>query len=168
MVSPAVIQRKKLHAVWEPPARVSPTRVFTNFARPAVYRGLGRRLKKVPLRMTLSPNSLKSYLFECRAVMNSATLRSEAGPLKNFAVFLSHETVRNFAARRGPPILADVVKAILQFMRCYHTDSMSRHFDPFSHICRPPFRRQQKSTASSFHYYHVLSIRSGGLGSNSF
>ena len=62
--------------------------------------------------------------------MNSATLRGEAGPLKNFAVLLSHETVRNFAARRGPPILADVVKALLQFMRCYHVDSMTRHFDP--------------------------------------
>jgi len=61
--------------------------------------------------------ALKSYLFERRVVMNSATLRSEAGPLKNFAVLLSHETVRNFAARRGPPILVDVVKAISQFMR---------------------------------------------------
>ena len=34
------------------------------------------------------------------------------GPLKNFAVLLSHESVGNFAALHGPPILADVVKAI--------------------------------------------------------
>ncbi len=47
--------------------------------------------------------------------MNFAILRSEAGPLKNFAVLLSYETVGNFAARRGPPILADVVKVIAQF-----------------------------------------------------
>ena len=31
---------------WEPRTKVSPTRVFTNFARPAVYRMLGRKLKK--------------------------------------------------------------------------------------------------------------------------
>src|SRR5215468_9224527 len=116
MISPAVIQRKKLHAVWEPAAKGSRARVFTNFARPAVCRGLGRKLKKSRSPYDRwSPNSLKSYLFECCVVMNSATLRGEAGPLKNFAVLLSHETVRNFAARRGPAILADVVKAISQF-----------------------------------------------------
>src|SRR5262245_51287447 len=113
MVSPAVIQRKKLHAVGNLPLRrgFSPTS-----ARPAVCRGLGRKLNKPrsPYDRCL-PNSLKSYLFECCVVMNSATLRGEAGPLKNFAVLLPHETVRNFAARRGPAILADVVKAISQF-----------------------------------------------------
>src|SRR6266404_7369464 len=81
-----------------------------------------------------SPNSLKSYLFERRAVMNFAILRSEAGPLKNFAVLLSYETVGNFAGHRGPPILADVVKVIAQFTRAYNVDSMRRHFDPFSHV----------------------------------
>ena len=54
----------------------------------------------------------ESYLFERRAVMNSAILRNEARQLKNFAVLLSYETVGIFAVRRGPPILADVVKAI--------------------------------------------------------
>jgi hypothetical protein len=55
-----------------------------------------------------STNSLKSYLFERRAVMNFAMLRSEARPLKNFAGLLSYETVGNFAALHGLPILADV------------------------------------------------------------
>ena len=54
----------------------------------------------------------ESYLFERRAAMNSGILRNEAGPLKNFAVLLSYETVGIFAVRRGPPMLADVVKAI--------------------------------------------------------
>jgi hypothetical protein len=118
MVSPAVFQRKKVHAVWEPAVKVSPARVFTNFARPAVYRVLGRKLKKPRSPYDRwSPNSSKSYLFECLVVMNSAVLRSEAGPLKNFTVLLSNETVRNFAARRRPPTLAEVVKASLQFMR---------------------------------------------------
>ena len=44
--------------------------------------------------------------------MNFAILRNEASQLKNFAVLLSYETVGNFAARHGLPILADVVKAI--------------------------------------------------------
>src|SRR5690242_11588638 len=77
-----------------------------------------------------STNSLRSYLFERRAVMNFAILRSAAGPLKNFAVLLSYETVGNFAAHRGPPILADVVKVIAQFTGAYNVDSMRRHFDP--------------------------------------
>src|SRR5215475_4525322 len=117
MISLAVIQRKKLHAVGNLPLKDPARGVFTNFARPAVSRGLGRKLKKPRSPYDrCSPNSLKSYLFECCVVMNSATLRGEAGPLKNFAVLLSHETVRNFAAHRGPAILADVVKAISQFM----------------------------------------------------
>ena len=82
------------------------------------YRGSEGGSRRPRSRMTVGrPNSLKSYLFERRVLMNSATLRSEAGPLKNFAVLLAHEPVRNFAARHGPPILADVVKAISQFMR---------------------------------------------------
>src|SRR5215475_9032031 len=117
MISPAVIQRKKLHAVGNLPLKDPGRRVFTNFTRPAVCREIGRKLKKPRSPYDRwSPNSLKSYLFECCVVMNSATLRGEAGPLKNFAVLLSHETVRNFTARRGPAILADVIKALLQFM----------------------------------------------------
>ena len=64
-----------------------------------------------------NPNSFKSYLFERRIVMTPARLRNEASPLKNVAILLSHETIRNFAACRGCPILTDVVKATLQFMR---------------------------------------------------
>jgi hypothetical protein len=44
--------------------------------------------------------------------MNSATLRGEPGPLKNFAVLLSDETVGNFSVLHGLPLLVDVVKAI--------------------------------------------------------
>src|SRR5262245_65844464 len=113
MISPAVIQRKKLHAVGNLPLR----RGFSPTSRDLLSVGgsEGSSTSLVP-RMTVGrPILLKSYLFECCVVMNSATLRGEAGPLKNFAVFLSHETVRNFAARRGPAILADVVKAISQF-----------------------------------------------------
>jgi hypothetical protein len=40
--------------------------------------------------------------------MNFAILRSEACPLKNFAVLLSYETVGNFAGRRGPPMAGRV------------------------------------------------------------
>ena len=58
----------------------------------------------------------ESYLFERRADMNSVILRNEARPFKNFAVPLSYETVGNFPARRRPPILADVVKVISQFI----------------------------------------------------
>ena len=47
--------------------------------------------------------------------MTSGILRSEARPLKYFAVLLSYETVGNFVARRASPILADVVKGITQF-----------------------------------------------------
>src|SRR5215510_16104562 len=117
MISPVVIQRKKLHAVGNLPLKDPGRRGFSPTSRdPAVCRGLGRKLKKTRSPYDRwSPNSLKSYLFECCVVMNSATLRGEAGPLKNFAVLLSHETVRNFAARRGPTILADVIKAISQF-----------------------------------------------------
>src|SRR6266542_35180 len=59
-----------------------------------------------------STPDLKSYLFERRAGINSLILRSEAGPLKNFPVLLSDETVGNFSALHGLPILADVVKVI--------------------------------------------------------
>ena len=60
---------------WEPRTKVSPTRVFTNFARPAVYQMLGRKLKKPRSPYDrCSPNSLKSYLFECCVVMNSAKI----------------------------------------------------------------------------------------------
>ena len=59
-----------------------------------------------------SPNSLKSYLFERRADINSLILWSEAGPLKNFPVLLSDETVGNFSVLHGLPLLVDVVKAI--------------------------------------------------------
>ena len=76
--------------------------------------GGGRSLESHPYDRW-SPNSMKSYLFERRAVMSFGILRSEAGPLKNFAVLLSYETVGNFAARHGPPILTDVVKVIAQF-----------------------------------------------------
>jgi hypothetical protein len=61
--------------------------------------------------------------------MNSATLRGEPGPLKNFAVLLSHETVRNFAARRGPPILADVVNI--------HALISHRFYDPALRSIQP-------------------------------
>ena len=57
-----------------------------------------------------SPNSLKSYLFERRTVMNFGILRNEPRPLKNFAVLLSDETVGNFSALHGLPLLVDVVK----------------------------------------------------------
>src|SRR5215510_11637706 len=116
MVSPAVIQRKKLHAVGNLPLK-DPGRGFSPTSRDLLSVGgsEGSSTSLAP-RMTVAPNSLKSYLFECCVVMNSATLRGEAGPLKNFAVLLPHETVRNFAARRGPAILADVVKAISQFI----------------------------------------------------
>ena len=54
----------------------------------------------------------ESYLFERRADRNSGILRNEARPLKNFTVLLSDETVGNFSALHGLPILADVVKAV--------------------------------------------------------
>src|SRR5262245_66403286 len=122
MIFPEVIQRKKLHAVGNLPLR----RGFSPTSRDLLSVGgsEGSSTSLAP-RMTVAPNSLKSYLFECCVVMNSATLRGEAGPLKNFAVLLPHETVRNFAARRGPAILADVVKAISQFIPSYHIDSMT-------------------------------------------
>jgi len=68
----------------------------------------------------------ESYLFERRADTNSGILRNEARPLKNFAVLLSYETVGNFVALHGLPILAYIVKAISQFTRAYHVDSMRR------------------------------------------
>ena len=64
MISLAIIQRKKTSCSWEPAAKGSRARVFTNFARPAVCRGLGRKLKKPRSPYDRwSPNSLKSYLF---------------------------------------------------------------------------------------------------------
>ena len=44
--------------------------------------------------------------------MNFGILRNEARPLKNFAVLLSDETVGNFSALHGLPVLVDVVKVI--------------------------------------------------------
>src|SRR5262245_44045339 len=115
MISPAVIQRKKVHAVWEPAVKISPAG-FHQLRATCCLSDARKEAQEASLPvMTVGPNSLKSYLFECCVVMNSAILRGEAGPLKNFAVLLSHETVRNFTARRGPAILADVVKAISQF-----------------------------------------------------
>src|SRR5215475_6106238 len=116
MISPAVIQRKKLHAVGNLPLK-DPGRGFSQLRATCCLSDARKEAQEASLPvMTVGPNSLKSYLFECCVVMNSATLGREAGPLKNFAVLLSHETVRNFTARRGPAILADVVKALLQFM----------------------------------------------------
>ena len=73
--------------------------------------GGGRSLESHPYDRW-SPNSMKSYLFERRAVMNFGILRNEPRPLKNFAVLLSDETVGNFSALHGLPLLVDVVKAI--------------------------------------------------------
>src|SRR5215475_10472732 len=35
---------------------------------------------------------------------------------------------------------------------------MRWHFDPFSHVRRPPFGHRQKKDSSCLHYYHDLSI----------
>ena len=64
------------------------------------------------IRMSVwSPNSMKSYLFERRAVMNFGILWSEAGPLKNLCGPSSVRNGREFRrAATWPPILPDVVK----------------------------------------------------------
>src|SRR5262245_30598150 len=81
---------------------------------PALFTAVRCRLSRTFFLAPCSSDEL--YLFERRADMNSGILRNEARQLKNFAVRLSYETVGNFAALHGLPILADVVKAISQFM----------------------------------------------------
>jgi len=77
---------------------------------------VGYTTERLFFRLLAPSSSDELYLFERRADMNSGILRNEARQFKNFAVRLSYETVGNFAALHGLPILADVVKAISQFM----------------------------------------------------
>src|SRR5215813_7501967 len=107
MISPAVIQRKKLHAVGNLPLK-DPGRGLSPTLRDLLSVGGSEGSSTSPGSPydRCSPNFLKSYLFECCVVMNSATLRGEAGPLKNFAVLLPHETVRNSPRVAGLPFSA--------------------------------------------------------------